>query len=128
MSYIYYNPNPDQDDIDVDCTIRGISKLFNLTWDEAYIMSAVAGYIYKKMPVSNKCWPRLLDDLGLVRREVPNTCPNCITVKDFAGMHPRGRFLVGTGSHVVAIVNGDYYDSWDSGDETPIYYWEYQGG
>ena len=36
--------------------------------------------------------------------------------------HPKGIYVVATGSHVVAVVNGDYYDSWDSGDEIVAYY------
>jgi hypothetical protein len=24
---------------------------------------------------------------------------------------------VGTGTHVVAVIDGDYYDAWDSGNE-----------
>lgn len=26
--------------------------------------------------------------------------------------------------HVVCVQDGYYYDSWDSGNEIPIYYWE----
>jgi hypothetical protein len=25
---------------------------------------------------------------------------------------------------VVAVVDGDYYDTWDCGDEVPVYYFE----
>ena len=25
--------------------------------------------------------------------------------------------------HVVAVIDGNYYDTWDSGDKIPIYYW-----
>ena len=38
--------------------------------------------------------------------------------------NPYGRYILATGEHVVAIENGDYYDTWDSGDEIPIYYWK----
>ena len=36
---------------------------------------------------------------------------------------PKGTYVLGTGNHVVAVVNGDYYDMWDSGDEIPAYVW-----
>ena len=26
--------------------------------------------------------------------------------------------------NVIAVIDGDYYDSWDSGNEVPIYYWK----
>ena len=33
------------------------------------------------------------------------------------------KYLIGTGSHAVAVIDGDYYDSWDSGNEIPAYFW-----
>ena len=57
---------------------------------------------------------------------LPDQCPICYTVEKFCWEHPRGLFLLATGSHVVAVENGDYYDAWDSGNEVPIYYWEYE--
>lgn len=53
---------------------------------------------------------------------VPNTCPNCITVKKFSDHHPEGRYLLGTGSHVIGIVDGNYYDTWDSENELLLYF------
>ena len=25
---------------------------------------------------------------------------------------------------VVALIDGDWWDAWDSGDEVPVYYWQ----
>ena len=36
--------------------------------------------------------------------------------------NPEGKYLLATGTHVVTVIDGDYYDTWDSGDEIPIYY------
>ena len=44
------------------------------------------------------------------------------TVADFAAGHPTGRYILGTGEHAVAVVDGDIIDSWDSSQEIPIYY------
>ena len=27
-------------------------------------------------------------------------------------------------THVVCVQNGDWLDTWDSGDEVPLYYWQ----
>ncbi len=59
-----------------------------------------------------------------MRINVPDTCPHCYTIRDFAYDHPFGTYLVGTGKHVVTIIDGNYYDTWDSGGEIPIYYWK----
>lgn len=78
----------------------------------------------KDMPSSNNVWGEYLKQKGFRRAVIPDTCPSCYTVKDFCFDNPSGKFLLATGSHVIAVVNGDYYDTWDSGEEVPIYYWE----
>lgn len=60
---------------------------------------------------------------GFDRYSVRNTCPNCYTVQDFCRDHPYGTYILKTHGHVVAVVNGDYYDTFDSGSDTVIYYW-----
>jgi len=62
-----------------------------------------------------------------IRTQIPNTCPDCYTVKDFCTDNPQGRYIVATQSHVVAIIDGDYYDTWDSGTEPIIYFWKKEG-
>ena len=51
------------------------------------------------------------------------TIPYCYTVKDFCKDHPQGVFVLGTGTHAVAVIDGDYYDAWDSGNKVPLFYW-----
>ena len=61
---------------------------------------------------------------GFKRFIIPDTCPDCYTIKSFCSDHPKGEFIAATGSHVVAVVDGDYYDTGDSGNEVPVYYWK----
>ena len=74
------------------------------------------------MPTSNPVWGAYLKSKGYLQVTIPNTCPDCYSIRDFCEDNPKGTFVVGTGTHVVAIVDGDYYDAWDSGDEIPVYY------
>ena len=122
MAFKFFNSNP-QNNLVIDCTVRAISKVTGRTWDSTYIGLVVKGYEIKDMPNSNSVWSKYLKQLGFVREIIPNTCPDCYTVKEFCEDHPRGTFLLATGNHVVAVVDGDYYDTWDSGDEVPVYYW-----
>ena len=116
MAFIRYNANPFNNDT-IDCVIRGISKVMDITWDEAYIRLFVKGYELKEIFSRNNVWSEFLEDNGYKQYLVPDMCPNCITVDEFSNTHTDGKYLLGTGSHVIAVVNGDYYDTWDSGNE-----------
>ena len=121
--YKHFNPNPCGKAVG-DCVIRAVSKVENMSWEHAYISVCVFGYVYCDMPSSNAVWSAYLKSRGYTQHAVPDDCPLCYTVKDFCREHDRGSFLLGTGTHVVAVVDGDYYDAWDSGNEVPIYYWQ----
>lgn len=46
-------------------------------------------------------------------------------MQDFCEDFPDGTYLLALQSHVVAVIDGNYYDSFDSGHEVPLYYWEH---
>ena len=120
--FVEYNPNPEQNLVG-DCVIRAIAKLMGTDWDTAYVGVVVQGYKMHDMPSSNRVWSAYLKEHGYKRHTLPDTCPDCYTVEEFAKDHHFGRFLLATGTHVVTIENGDHYDTWDSGNETPLYYY-----
>lgn len=122
MSYIYFNANPDNKTVG-DCVIRAISFSTNQSWERTYIGIVSTGYAMHDMPSANHVWGEYLRMNGYTRHVIPNTCPYCYTVKDFCRDHTIGEYILATGSHVIAVSNGDYYDTWDSGNEVPIYYW-----
>lgn len=119
----FYNPNPKNRLVD-DCVIRAISLLTNQTWDDTYIGITMAGFDMKDMPSSGRAFGRYLTNIGYQRFIIPNTCPDCYTVRDFCLDNPHGNYLLVTDKHVIGIKDGDYYDTWDSGDEVPMYYWK----
>lgn len=124
--YIYYNPNPSQKRVG-DCVIRAIAKLTGESWENVYIGVAVEGYRLNDMPSGNHVWGAYLKKSGYYRRALPDTCPDCYSVKQFCEDYKQGKYLLATGSHVVTVIDGNYYDTWDSGDEVPIYYWQKEG-
>ena len=123
MAYVSFNPNPDGNYVG-DCTVRAITRLLNSDWDTVYWGLAIMGGLMHDMPSSNNVWGAYLRKNGFKRSVIPDTCPDCYSIREFCIDHPTGEYLVATGSHVVAVVSGNYYDSWDSGDEVPIYYWQ----
>ena len=121
--FIFFNPNPRQKLVG-DCVIRAISKITDMSWDDTFESITNVAFLEKDMPSANNVWGEYLKHLGFNRFVIPDTCPACYRVKDFCLDHPYGRYVLATGSHVVAVINGNYYDSWDSGEEIPIYYWK----
>lgn len=121
--YIQYNANPLKNIVG-DCVIRAISKVMDKSWDDVYGELALQGFMLKDMPSSNEVWGSYLQDNGFTRHIIPNTCPACYTVEDFCIDFPQGKFVLGTGTHAIASIDGCYYDTWQSGNESLIYYWE----
>lgn len=120
--FVFENPNPSGSYVG-DCVIRAISIASNKSWYEVFVDLCLKALNMYDMPSSNRVWNEYLKSEGYTRHVIPSDCPSCYTIKDFCGEHFNGRYILGTGSHVVAVINGNYYDTWDSGDESPIYYW-----
>lgn len=121
--YKHYNPNPKHKQT-TDCVIRMLTKVFQLSWIRAYdSLSEVVAEEYE-MPSSNHVWELYLLRHGFQKKLLPNTCPDCLTVRGFTYLFPAGTYVACTGSHVVAVVDGDYFDAWDSGNEIVSYYFQ----
>ena len=95
----------------------------NEDWEKVYVGVCAEGLLLHDMPEANHVWGSYLRKRGYARYIIPNSCPDCYTIEDFCEDNPNDVFILGTGSHVVAVINGDYYDTWDSGQSIPIYYW-----
>ena len=117
-----FNPSPSARNVG-DCSVRAIAKALNVDWETAYALITMAGFQMNDMPSSNSVWGSVLRRRGFYRYIIPNTCPDCYTVGEFADDHPEGTYVIGTGNHVVTVKDGDDYDSWDSRNEIPVYYW-----
>lgn len=123
MCFTFYNPNPKNTRVG-DCAIRAISKATGSSWMDAYIALCAEGLKYKDMPNSNHVWGMYLKDAGFKQCFLPIGCPDCTTVSEFASLHPNGIYVLTCQNHVVTVVDGSYFDSWDSGNEVILYYFE----
>lgn len=120
--YISYNANPDGNRV-IDCTVRAISTVLNQTWEQTYAGMVVEGMAIYNMPSANVVWNNYLKRKSFKRYIIPDNLPEDYSVRDFCRDNPKGTFLLALSGHVVAVIDGNYYDTWDSGDEIPIYYW-----
>lgn len=106
-----------------DCTVRALSVVLGYSWEKAFCELAESAYYMADVMSANSVLGAVLRKNGFYKKAIPDKCPDCFTIEDFCREHPLGVYVVGTGNHVVGIIDGNYYDSWDSGNEIPIYYW-----
>lgn len=117
-----YEPNPVRTGA-IDCAVRAVSKALDLSWEKAYVLLAINGFLMGNDPAADEIWGSVLRQNGFRRYMVPNTCPDCYSVDEFCEEHPYGIFVVKSENHVATVVDGVLYDSWPSQDKTVIYYW-----
>lgn len=119
--YKFYNPNPVTSTAG-DCVIRAICAATGDKWDKVYSELCQEGFERGDWGSNNTVWDGYLRKRGYKRYIIPNTCPDCYTIADFAADNNVGRYIVATGSHVVTVINGDWFDTWDSCAKVPLYY------
>ena len=117
-----YNPNPIERRVG-DCTVRAIAKALDIDWEAAYVRLASQGFQMCDMPSSDAVWGALLHRNGFNRKSIPNSCPDCYTAEDFCNDNPEGIFVLSFGGHIATVCDGVLYDSWDSSNEIPVYFW-----
>lgn len=73
----------------------------------------------KDMPSSNAVWGAYLHGKGFKQYAINDD--DC-TISEFCRDN-YGECILATGTHVVAVIDDVYYDSWDSGNEIATSYW-----
>ena len=121
--YEHVNPNPKHKNVG-DCTVRAISLATDQEWEKVYLDLCLQGYVMADMPSSNDVWGTYLTERGWEYKRLQDSCPFCYTIADFCNDHDKGTFIVATGSHVVCVQDGKYLDTYDSGDKTPLFFFE----
>lgn len=106
-----------------DCAVRAISVALDVDWETAYALLASKGFQMGDVLNANSVWGAVLRERGFIRGSIPNTCPDCYTAENFVNDHPRGIYVLAFGDHVATARDGYLYDSWDSSQECPQYYW-----
>ena len=129
LMYKYYQPNgKDVKDQYGDCTIRALSKVLGLSWIETFDLTIPFCREYQTPNVFNvdvKTERDILDKLGFTYYGISNKKGSKRpTVAGFAKEHKKGTYILNVANHVVAVVDGIYYDTWDSGYKSLYGYYE----
>ena len=121
--YVYYQPNKkDLKDQTGDCQIRALCKVLDKTWVEAFDLTIPICrelQTYTIFDCNLKQTKAAMIQLGFDYTGISNRKGSKRpTVKSFAKEHPQGRYILTLSHHVVACVDGYYYDTWDSGEKS----------
>ena len=121
--WVYANPNPCRTE-EPDCVVRALALATGLSWHEVHSGLCRLSGERCTMPSVNWLWEYYLNREGFQKFLLPESCPSCVTVRAFCRYYPEGTYVIGTGTHAVCVIDGNYYDAWDSGDETPTYFFK----
>lgn len=113
--FVYLNLNPYKLNVH-DCVIRAISAVTGVEWHDIFLRLSMIAYDLGMMPDSDRVWQTYLLSNGFIKYQVSEECPDCITIREFAKMHPNGNYILAATGHVVAVIDGNYYDTSDTGD------------
>ena len=117
------NPNPGHKEVS-DSAVRAIAIALNRRWLDIYDDLCRLGREEFNMPSADSVWSRYLYETGFRPFQAGDSTRKSMTVTEFCLTYPEGIFVIGTGSHVLAVINGEYYDSWDSGNEVLSFFWK----
>ena len=106
-----------------DCAVRAIALALGVDWEDAYIMLADAGLQMCDVMTANSVIDAVLRRNGFYKELIPATRHDDYTAEDFCRDNPVGTYVLGFGTHVACVINGDLYDSWNISQEIPQYVW-----
>lgn len=141
-----YNPNP-EDKNTGDCSIRAYCAAFKLDWNKAYDIASKMGKSMAELPDSGRVVKSILENefgMHVMEESVTDDGDNAdhhedlldndendkkkkkkdkkrkvakMTINEFAMTHPFGTYVCLQRGHATTVIDGEYWDSWDSGDK-----------
>lgn len=117
-NYKYYQPNKkDLKDAYGDCVIRALTKVTGKEWLQVFEELLPYAKELQCMPNGKPCYKTYLKENGFIYHGISNKKgAKRPTVKQFANEHKEGTYFLHVAKHCVSVVDGIYYDTWDSGE------------
>ena len=106
-----------------DCSVRAIANALDIDWKKAYCILATKGYSSCDVMNADYVIGSVLKDNKFSRSVIPNSCSDCFTAEDFCKEYKNGIYVLFFGGHVATVRDGMLFDSWDSSQEIPQYFW-----
>ena len=130
--FVHYNPNPEFKNSKKnwnrgDCTIRSVCKATGLSWEDAFMKMCMAAMKVHDMPNCKVGEEAGLKELGFIKGGSlkPERGEKWPKVYEMAGAFKNKTIICNCVGHIVCCKDGNYYDTWDSGNYTVRSYWIY---
>lgn len=123
--FTYYQPNEkDLKDSFGDCVIRSFTKTEGKSWTQVFDELIPFAREFQCMPNGKPSYQAYLKHYGYTYTGISNKKgTKRPTVSSFAMGHKDGKYILVTANHLVAVDQGRFYDTWDSGDKCLYGYW-----
>lgn len=125
MAYKYFQPNKkDIKDKYSDCVIRALCKATGKDWATVFNELIPISLEVQSMPNSKQVYERYLKQQGFKYQGISNAKgTKRPTVKSFSFSNKNIVAVLRVSNHLVTCSNGDYFDTWDSGNKSMYGYW-----
>ena len=122
MPFVYYQPNPNETG---DCVVRSICKATDHGWFFVFDHLVALAREMQDIPTEPACFGKYLERNGFKYRACTvRKGGRRQSVSAFCSRHKKGVYVLKCLCHVVCVVDGNYYDSWDSGSKLVYGYWK----
>ena len=123
--YKYYNPNPLGNETG-DCVIRAICAVTDLSWYEVFDKCCAIAREHGTLPNDNEIAKARNGAFGLEPRTIPRPKKGgkSMTVQDFCKKYRKGKYILSTAGHDLAVVDGKYYDLYENYGQKVYKYYE----
>lgn len=122
----YFNPNPKKREDVGDCVIRAFCKATGKDWDAMFKELCELAFELKALPNSDVTYKEYLKrshDFAEHKLRIKKGVKRP-TVESFAKANKKGTYILTLANHLVAVVDGYYYDTWDCGEKSVYKFWE----
>ena len=117
--YEHFNNHPTSKGLGFH-TVRTLSKILDISWVYAYtllqMISEITGYASKGIA-------SLSEILKMNGYHTEFLEESTKTVSDFCKKNKTGKYVLIFEDYCIPVIDGRYFDLFDSGKEEPLYYW-----
>jgi hypothetical protein len=121
--YKNLNLNPKKKKVS-DCVIRSFALASGKTWEETLTSLYEIAIQQKTIPNEKETYTKYAEILNFKKCKIELINGHKPTVKSFSELHPKGIYILRCAGHIVAVKNGNYIDTWDSGYKSVYMYWQ----